>query len=99
GGRGRQAAGAGPTVGGATGAGGGGTGVRGARVGGWCGSRGCPGTPPGGVSEANDAKGGEGAASARPRTRDRTRTTPRAHLRGPGKKSPGTPGEQGVPGQ
>ena len=51
------------------------------------------------VSEANDAKGGEGAASARPRTRDRTRTTPRAHLRGPGKKSPGTPGEQGVPGQ
>ena len=73
--------------------------MRVARVSGLCASRGCPGTPPRGVSEANDAKGGEGAASARPRTRDRTRTTPRAHLRDPDKKSPGTPGEQGVPGQ
>src|SRR5436309_8401564 len=30
-----------------------------------------PGHPPRGVSGANDAKGGEGAVSARPRARDR----------------------------
>ncbi len=38
-----------------------------------CANRGCPGDPPCGVSEANDAEGGEGAVSARPRARDRTR--------------------------
>ena len=40
---------------------------------GLCASRGCPGDPPRGVSEANDALGGEGAASAQPRAGDRTR--------------------------
>jgi len=44
-----------------------------APVSGVCASRGCPGDPPCGMSEANDAIGGEGAASARPRTGDRTR--------------------------
>src|SRR5256885_16443150 len=48
-------------------------GPRVARARGLCASRGCPGDPPRGVSEANDAEGGEGAASARPRTGDRTR--------------------------
>src|SRR5438309_10282720 len=54
-----------------------------APVSGVCASRGCPGDPPRGMSEANDAVGGEGAASARPRTGDRTRQPPadwRAHL-------------------
>src|SRR5207302_9268382 len=40
---------------------------------GLCTSRGCPGDPPRGVSEANDAVGGEGAVSARSRAGDRTR--------------------------
>src|SRR6267378_3893514 len=44
-----------------------------ARARGLCANRGCPGHPPRGVSAANDAKGGEGAVSARPRARDRTR--------------------------
>src|SRR5437867_254443 len=57
-----------------------------ARARGLCTSRGFPGAPPRGVSGANDAHGGEGAASARPRAqgqgpltakRDRT---PRARL-------------------
>src|SRR5207253_10651683 len=47
-----------------------------APVRGVCASRGCPGDPPRGVSGANDAKGGEGAASAHPRTGDRTREAP-----------------------
>src|SRR5438094_10480795 len=37
-----------------------------ARASGLCANRGCPGDPPRGVSAANDAKGGEGAVSARP---------------------------------
>src|SRR5207253_3315382 len=44
-----------------------------ARARGLCANRGFPGHPPRGVSEANDAIGGEGAVSARPRARDRTR--------------------------
>src|SRR6266550_6154042 len=47
-----------------------------APVSGVCASRGCPGDPPRGMSAANDAQGGEGAASARPRTGDRTRQRP-----------------------
>ena len=46
-----------------------------APVSGVCASRGCPGDPPRGMSAANAAQGGEGAASARPRTGDRTRAT------------------------
>src|SRR5439155_2347535 len=60
-----------------------------APVSGVCASRGCPGDPPRGMSEANDAVGGEGAASARPRTAspsgaptpwDRTRRAPEARF-------------------
>jgi len=40
--------------------------LRVARASGLCTSRGFPGDPPRGVSGANDAKGGEGAARARP---------------------------------
>ena len=43
-----------------------------ARGSGVCASRGCPGDPPRGVSEANDAEGGEGAASATPPANRRT---------------------------
>ena len=50
--------------------------MRVARVSGLCASRGCPGTPPRGVSEANDAKGGEGAASARPKGQGPLRAKP-----------------------
>jgi hypothetical protein len=49
-----------------------------APVSGVCASRGCPGAPPRGMSEAKAAQGGEGAASARPRTGDRTRGSERA---------------------
>src|SRR6267378_3550509 len=44
-----------------------------APVSGACASRGCPGDPPGGGGEETDGEGGEGAASARLRTGDRTR--------------------------
>jgi len=44
-----------------------------------------------GVSEANDAKGGKGAASARLRASDRTRTHSPTTFRDPGKKKPGHP--------
>ena len=54
--------------------------LRVAPVSGVCASRGCPGDPPRGMSEANDAVGGEGAASARPRTGDRTRRAPEARF-------------------
>ena len=50
-----------------------------APVSGVCASRGCPGDPPRGMSGANDAIGGEGAASARPRTGDRTRDASTEH--------------------